>query len=581
MHFSTHIIWILSAIPLHAALSTRESQRGHLFGNSFRVPGNAFYDYVIVGGGTAGLAIAARLAEDPSIAVAVVEAGGFYEIDNGNGSVIPGLAVSQYTGTDRTDTQPLINWNFLTTSQNGATIERWNTREEKRLEGALRATTCSISDYSKRRRNATVAYNPAAFGRGGPLRVSWVNWVAPVGTWASKPMAAVGIRDNSDFNSGDLAGGALPLSTINPVNEHRSSFQISFLNEAMQKTDIKAYTQVFAQRILFENKTATGVLVSTARMKYMRTARKEVICSAGAFQSPQLLMVSGIGPRETLEHYNISVLSDLPAVGQNMWDHPIFGTSCRVNLQTSSRLINDPQYAAEAAADFLKNGTGPYDSGTAYIGWEKIIPEVHKKFTNATLSTLPTFPPDWPEIEIIIQDRVGSNNSRRGDPRDSHDYATVAIALVSQLSRGSVTISSADMDNPPVVNPNWLTHPADVEVAVAAFRRSREIWQHLSDITIGPEYLPGTNISTDAEVLHTIRQTLGTVYYAAGTCAMGKAGDLNAIVDSRARAFGVNSLRVVDASTSSLLPAGHPQSTVDMLADNIADDIKSGRQGKH
>ncbi|KAK5000339.1 hypothetical protein LTR28_013105, partial [Elasticomyces elasticus] len=397
MHFSTHIIWILSAIPLHAALSTRESQRGHLFGNSFRVPGNAFYDYVIVGGGTAGLAIAARLAEDPSIAVAVVEAGGFYEIDNGNGSVIPGLAVSQYTGTDRTDTQPLINWNFLTTSQNGATIERWNTREEKRLEGALRATTCSISgtkgsylrwadqveddsytfpwplpyfrkschltppDYSKRRRNATVVYNPAAFEQGGPLRVSWANWVAPVGTWASKPMAAVGVRDNSDFNSGDLAGGALPLSTINPVNEHRSSFQISFLNKAMQKTNIKAYTQVFAQRILFKNKTATGVLVSTAGMKYMRTARKEVICSAGAFQSPQLLMVSGIGPRETLEHYNISVLSDLPAVGQNMWDHPIFGTSCRVNLQTSSRLINDPQYAAEAAADFLKNGTGPYD----------------------------------------------------------------------------------------------------------------------------------------------------------------------------------------------------------------------------
>ena len=202
----------------------------------------------------------------------------------------------------------------------------------------------------------------------------------------------------------------------------------------------------------------------------------------------------------------------------------------------------------------------------ALAAWEKIPRKERASFSNGTLADLAKFPADWPEVEYL---NVGAyfgfqRNFLRDAPTDGFQYASVLLALVAPLSRGTIDISSANAADPPVINPNWLTHPADVAVAIAGYKRVRQLFatEAMKPILIGPEYFPGANITTDDEILQLIRQSLGTVFHASSTCAMGRANDAAAVVDSKARVIGVQGLRVVDASAFPLLPPGHPMATV-------------------
>jgi len=149
-------------------------------------------------------------------------------------------------------------------------------------------------------------------------------------------------------------------------------------------------------------------------------------------------------------------------------------------------------------------------------------------------------------------------------PHDGYEYATIIASMVSPTSRGNVTICSADTVDLPVVNPNWLATDTDQKVAVAAYKRIRAAFQSnaMAPVILGPEYFPGPSVQTDAEILETIRNTVMTIYHTACTCKMGLANDSMAVVDNHARVFGVQGLRVVDASAFPILPPGHPQSTV-------------------
>ncbi|KAL8817171.1 MAG: hypothetical protein Q9223_003954 [Gallowayella weberi] len=561
MHGVSLFCFALLALPVFSLPGAEQPLRRQLYGNSFGVPGqDATYDYVILGGGTAGLTIASRLAANPQLSVAVIEAGGFYEIDNGNGSVIPALAPVQHVGPSPDDTQPLIDWSFVTTPQ---AVTPPNL--EKRFPT-----------------NGTVDFNPAAFDNslGGPLQVSWPNYAAPIATWAQRGMRAVGILPIRGFDSGNLIGSAWVANTLNPTNEQRSSSQTSYLNRAIQNTSIVVYTQTLGQKILFDSaKTAYGVSVNTAGEIYTLRANKQIILSAGAFQSPHLLMLSGIGPRQTLQNFNIPVVADLPGVGQNMWDQPYFGISFRVNVETSTRLSKDPLFAIQASKDYLLNGTGILTGVASILGFEKLPARSRANFTMATKSKLRTFSRDWPEIEYLVENTFdGYTNNRTGETfADPYEYATITAILVAPLSRGNVTISSANPADPPVINPNWLTDPADAEVAVAAFKRLRDIWQNMNGTTIGSEFYPGTaTVRTDAQILAYVRNALIQIWHASATCKMGKTGDPDAVVDSRGRVFGVQGLRVVDASVFPVLPPGHPQATVYALGEKIVDDILGG-----
>ncbi|KAK4547098.1 hypothetical protein LTR36_001319 [Oleoguttula mirabilis] len=594
-----------------------------LYGNSFGIPGvNASYDYVVVGGGNAGLTIAARLAEDERVSVAVVEAGSFYQIDNGNGSVIPSLATTQFVGTDPNDTQPLIDWNFVTVPQAGAGGRRIPYARGKTLGGSSarnymayhRGTSGSYQRWadevgdqsytfpnllpyfqrsvhltppksSIRFANASVSYDALAFnnsvGFHQPLQVSWPNWALPIATWAQNAMEAIGISTSAKgFENGSLNGVSWVPATVDPVNGHRSSSQTSFLDYAMHSTSIKVYSQALARQITFtSNRTANGVHVQSGNTNFTLTATKEVILSAGAFQSPQLLMVSGIGPKETLEQYDIPVIADLAGVGQNLWDQPLYGIVYRVNVETGSMLINDPVYAAEAATQYLVNATGPLTGPPGLLAFERISQSQPDLLANETIAALKAFPSDWPEVEYLVENGYSglNRNYRLDEPSDGYNYATISAALITPFSRGNVTISSADASVPPVINPNWLTTSEDKDIAVASFKRVREIWAQMSGVTLGPEYLPGPNVTTDEQILNFIQQDVVQFWHASATCKMGKRNDTMAVIDSHARVYGVNGLRVVDASSFPFLTPGHPQSGVYMLAEKIADDVKSGR----
>ncbi|KAL4919295.1 hypothetical protein BDW62DRAFT_43019 [Aspergillus aurantiobrunneus] len=581
------------------------------------VPGMSWsYDYVVVGGGTSGLAIAARLAEDPGVSVAVVEAGGHYEIEGGIMSIIPGFAAAANTGTDPSDDSLLIDWNFDTspltaannrtlryargkclggTSARNLMVYHRGTKEsyaqwaeitgdsswewDSVLPHFKKSSTLTAPDMSKRNENASVAYNADVFDNSlnGPLHITWPNFGSPFSTYVEAGLEGIGILPGQDMNSGYLNGSAWAATTINPSDQTRSSSKTSFLNQSILKLNFKVYAHTLAKKINFSGTKAESVNVETLGIPYTLNATKEIIVSAGAFQSPQLLMVSGIGPASTLEGLGINVVKDLQGVGQNLWDHALFGVVNRVNVVTASRLVNDQTAATEALVQYtFKKGplTAP---GFGVLGWEKFPQDVRSHFTNETLESLATFPSDWPEVEYIGLDGIldGWHSSDDQDLGDGHEYGTIAAALVAPLSRGTVSINSTDVINPPIIDLAYLTHPADPEVAVAALKRARKAF-NATGITIGDEHRPGPDVQTDEELLEFIRSTIVPVWHAAGTCAMGKSADPGAVVDSNARVIGVQNLRVVDASIFPTLPPGHPQSSCYMVAEKIAADIKNG-----
>ena len=424
--------------------------------------------------------------------------------------------------------------------------------------------------------NTTNEQDPAVFSaNGGPLQVSGGGYSDPFGTWGLRALCAVGQRAIKGFQSGMLIGSSYVLHTVDPVKGTRSSSEASFLQQALNQTKLTVFNNTMAQRIIFNGKTASGVSVSSSfgGKPYTIEASREVILSAGAFQSPQLLMVSGIGPLPTLRKHNIPVVRVLPGVGQNLWDHPFFASSFRVDVLTASAALNNPLLADAAALAWRETGKGPLSIGASGVsGFEKLPREYRRKLSTKTQTALNEFPDDWPDLEWIPTGAYFGKmrDFATEDPKDGHNYASLAVALVAPLSRGTVTISSASMHDPPVIDPNWLTHPGDKEVALAAFKRQREIWSKLNDVTLGEEYFPGARVQTDEEILEWIADSLAPISHPASTCKMGKRGDRMAVVDSQARVFGVERLRVVDASAFPFLPPGHPQATVYALAEKVA-----------
>lgn len=253
--------------------------------------------------------------------------------------------------------------------------------------------------------NATAEYNPDAFSpNGGPLQVSYPNYAQPFSSWMAAGLHDIGIEDIEDFNSGKIIGSQYCSTTIRPSDETRSSSDASFLQSALDSTltNLKVYTGTLAKQVLFdENKKAVGVQVESLGVVYTLNATKEVIVSCGAFQSPQLLMVSGIGPAANLEPLGIEVVSDLPGVGQNMWDHVFFGPTYPVNLITLTKAANDPVYLTEQLALYTITHTGALTNNVAdYLGWEKIPQHLRSTFTPDTEEKLSRFPSDWPEVEV-------------------------------------------------------------------------------------------------------------------------------------------------------------------------------------
>ncbi|KAI1126139.1 putative glucose-methanol-choline oxidoreductase [Nemania abortiva] len=575
------------AIPSHL-----EARR--LLGSSFGIAGdNATYDYVIVGGGTAGLTLATRLVEQNAGTVAVVEAGTFYEIA-GNTSQVPAYD-SYFSSKGAHDWNPLVDWGYQTTPQAGAYNQSIHYARGKMLGGS------SARNYMAYQRGTEGSYKMWADAVGDssyefqnflPYFMKSVNFTGPstsrfanstpsydartaqaFATWATRGLQQIGLPIINGFQSGKLLGQSYCMFTINADTMVRDSSETSFLRTGLQYPDLLVYQLTMAKQVLFNGKTATGVVVDTEGLQYTLSARKEVILAAGVFGSPQLLMVSGVGPEQTLKQLDIPVIANRPGVGQGMQDHIYFGITYRVNAPTLSAL-QDPAFAAEQAVLYNTKAIGMYTNPTTdVLAWEKIPNPLRRTLSNHTLTAYKNYPADWPEVEYItLSGYVGlQEDSRNGAPRDGANYATLAISTVAPRSRGYVSIQSKDTAVQPIINPNFLTDQADVEVSVAAFKRAREFWQtkSMQQFTIGDEAFPGKNVTTDAEIADIVRRSYNTIYHG----ALGKKDDPMAVLDSKARVYGVNGLRVVDAASFPLLVPGHPQSTVYALAEKIACDI--------
>ncbi|KAK2624706.1 hypothetical protein QTJ16_005899 [Diplocarpon rosae] len=616
-------------------------------GNSFGIPGvNETYDYIVVGGGTAGITLAARLAEDSrNFSVAIIEAGGFYEFENGNLTEIPG-----YNGwsTHIDETRPsLVEWDIETTPQvvsksslvaggtplikipglrraydslfprtnfgcsaiNSLGYQRGTIGYHKMWVDAVgdeawswentlpfykRSCDFTPPDMDRIGSKFDIPYDKDAFSdHGGPLRVSYGNYRGEYVAALAKSFQRLGLKKLEGLNSGSLIGyGAVSL-TIDPETQVRSSSETSFLQAAMRRTSIKIYPHTLAKRIRFdEQKRARGVLASAmgqADYDFVLSARKEVVVSAGVFRSPQLLMASGIGPRETLAQQSIPVVSELAGVGQNLWDQPYIRLTFRVNTTTMTQM-EDPEFRNKVVESYIRDQSGPLASNNAgeLIGWEKIPEPYRSKLRPDTLAHLATFPADFPELELLPFGGGAFPKAHVASPETN--YMTFAVGLLTPRSRGNVTITSGDTREQPLVNPNFFSDPIDVDLAVQAVLRARE-WASKTGIIVR-ETDPGIEVQTPAQIRAWLKQAGALVFHGMSTCSMGKATDPRAVLDSGARVLGVRGLRVADSSSAPLLGPGHPMASVckpsvhmlitagkDMIAEKVAALILSDVDG--
>lgn len=430
--------------------------------------------------------------------------------------------------------------------------------------------------------NASVpAANASSYSdAGGPLHVSYPNWATPFASWGQLALREIGVPDIDDFSSGELLGSQYCPMTIRPDDETRSSSEASYLQQSLadKESRLQVYIHSMAKKVLFNyNKTATGVLLKSYGTQYTLNATREVIVSAGAFQSPQLLMVSGVGPKSTLQKHNITVVSDRPGVGSNMWDHVLWPVLFAVDVQTQAALTN-ATFLAEASKIYNENQTGILtNQGADYLGWEKLPAANYAQLSNSTQEALSSFPADWPDLEFVVGSFTPGTNGHKALSA-STSWAYIEIALIAPLSRGSVSISSNDTSDPPIINTGWLTNQGDIEVGIQAIKRGRDFFNAtaIQPVLVGEEVLPGKNITTDAQIADYLRAYVSSVYHASCTCAMGKTTDPMAVLDSKAKVIGVQNLRVVDASSFPILVPGHPQSTIYALAEKIAADILNG-----
>ncbi|KAJ5346410.1 GMC oxidoreductase [Penicillium brevicompactum] len=553
---------------------------------------NSTYDYVVVGGGNAGSVVGTRLAEG-GFSVAILEAGGNYQADLPDLQVPINQGLTGGTGMDGINQD--VDWNFQTQPQAGANNRELHYARGKCLGGSgtkgsyktwanlvndftfewdnilqyfERSVHFSPPDTSKRPENATTSFNEHVFSQssnGSFIEVSYLNTVAPFSTWLFKALEAVGIKKVQDFNSGELLGAQYSSSTVSPISEQRSSSDYIIAGSKSSTLQVCAHT--LAEKIVFDDeRTAIGVQATYKNKSFTLRATKEVVLSAGAFQSPQILMLSGVGPAQTLKSLNIPIVAESLGVGQNMWDHIFFGITFPITLDTLTRYFNDPEYQTKQVLQYLASKSGALSGGLDFIGWEKIPVEYRSQFSQSTQVDLSEFPADWPEIEFISGNFFNSNysNVAKQQPKDRHQYASILAARVAPTSRGNVTIISASASDKPIINPNWLTTETDQQVALAAFKQLRNIWKQdsLQSIVAGPEAYPGENVQSDEQILNAIRDSISPVWHASGTCRMGLENDTHAVLDSNNRVRGVHRLRVVDASAFPVLPPGHPQSTV-------------------
>jgi choline dehydrogenase len=513
---------------------------------------HAGFDYVVVGGGSAGCALAARLSEDPAVTVCLLEAG---PSDVGDPAILRltdwmALLDSGYDWDY--PVEPQANGNsFLRhargkvlggCSSHNSCIAFWTPREDLDEWATLGCDGWSADEcWPLIRRLETNDGEWDGHGRSGPVHIMQIPAEDPCGVAVLEAAAAVGLP-TVRFNEGRTVTDGAGFFQINRRPDGtRASASVSYLHPVMDgRPNLEVRTGVWASRVLFEGTRATGVEYQEGILPGRRTvdARREVILSAGAIDTPKLLMLSGIGPAEHLREFGVEVLVDAPGVGSNLDDHV------------------EGLVMWDAARPMIDHSTQWWEIGL---------------FTR----TDPTL--DRPDLMM----HYGSvpfdlNTVRWGYPTTDNGFC-LTPNVTRGRSRGTVRLRSPDFRDRARVDPRYFTDPDghDLAVMLAGVKLARRIAaQPALAEWVESELAPGPDAVTDDELADYIRKTHNTVYHPACTAKMGPAGDPTAVVDPQLRVRGVSGLRVADASVLPFLPAINPNITCMLVGEKAADLIR-------
>jgi len=449
-----------------------------------------------------------------------------------------------------------------------------------------KSTTFSPPNVTARGANSSdIMFNADSFtAPGGPLQVSFANFVSPPATWMKQSWQALGVPPSAGHTAGVLSGVQYMTLNVNQADMHRS-YAGAMYDVAQNRTNLNVFAFTQATQIMFnENKTAIGVMAQGTDTKtFPLMASREVVSCAGVFRSPQLLMVSGVGDAYLLRKNNVTVVADRPGVGQNLQDQSFVGITYEVNFNTTSQIFNT-QFSDFVNYTLFPQKLGVLTDALDLAVFENVPPEFNNSLSASTKVALAQYPSDWPVYQYlpVNSDLLIFRTIESKPPTNTTlapNYGSLACSLSALFSRGSVSINSADNNVPPVVDIGYLNDDRDVEMLMVAFKRGRQSWTtpEIKPALIGTEYWPGYDLVPDDDDVairnHVIQQVM-SIWEATATCAMGLANDTKAVVDSRAKVIGVNGLRVVDASALPFSSPGHPASLVFGLAERVADWMK-------